>query len=73
MNFHNFPAPGPDSLTFQAWKIWTLNSAILFRLFVYTLQQCGGIKKVGQAESCNFPTNTANFRQNFNRQLKNFR
>jgi len=24
--FHDFPAPRPDSITSQAWKIWTLNS-----------------------------------------------
>jgi len=25
MTFHDFPGPRPNSMTFQAWKIWTLN------------------------------------------------
>jgi len=41
--FHDFPGPRPNSMTFQAWKIWILNSMTFQDLYA----PCISVKQVG--------------------------
>jgi len=40
LHFHDFPGPTPDSRTFQAWKMWLLNSRTFHDLYKRTLWNC---------------------------------